>query len=565
MRRPFLGVLGMLLTAAALVAANGTRILLVARDLENRPLSGIRFAYAGVESQETSKTGATELDLASEMRAGQQIKVQILAPAFGKADEWMLVNDQVNVPMGSAPAEVVLMRRSTFRQIADEVRDAARGVGPSGELTEEVRKRVLVEAATRHGLTEGQIEAALRSFAETQDSKDRGIAAYIMGQYIQAEELLNKAAERQESDLVDTLRYLGATQYERGKYRVAADSFRKALALHPEDTTLLSWLVEALRILAEWTEAESLIRQALAIDEKNCGMDHPNVAIDLNNLGALLVSTDRLAEAEPLIRRALAIDEKSLGVNHPRVASTLSSLAQLLDMTSRAAEAEPLMRRALAIDERSFGTGHPFVAGHLNNLALVLHSTNRLAEAEPLIRRALAIDEASLGTEHPNVARDLSTLALLLQGTNRLAEAELLMRRALSIKEKSFGTEHPSVAFGLHNLALLLRTTNRLAEAEPLMRRELAIYEKRFGPDHPNIAAALGVLAQLLKETNQLAEAELLMRRALAILIDVSRRNKHDHPNRQIAADNYTGLLKAMGKTDAEIDAIMYALARAQD
>ncbi|MEL7335223.1 MAG: tetratricopeptide repeat protein, partial [Planctomycetota bacterium] len=39
--------------------------------------------------------------------------------------------------------------------------------------------------------------------------------------------------------------------------------------------------------------------------------EHPKVAIRLNNLAQLLQATNRLSEAEPLMRRALAIDEQS--------------------------------------------------------------------------------------------------------------------------------------------------------------------------------------------------------------------------------------------------------------
>ena len=62
------------------------------------------------------------------------------------------------------------------------------------------------------------------------------------------------------------------------------------------------------------------MRRALAIDETSLGQEHPDVAIDLNNLAGLLQATNRLAEAEPLMRRALAIDEASLGNDHPKVA-----------------------------------------------------------------------------------------------------------------------------------------------------------------------------------------------------------------------------------------------------
>jgi tetratricopeptide (TPR) repeat protein len=282
-------------------------------------------------------------------------------------------------------------------------------------------------------------------------------------------------------------------------------------------TRLFNQLGVLFDVKADYAQAEALKRRTLAIAEASYGPNHPEVAIRVNNLAALLYRTNRHAEAEPLYRRALAIDEKSYGPDHPDVAIDLNNLAVLLKATNRLAEAELLYRRALAIWEKSLGSDHPQVAAGLNNLAALLQNANRLAEAEPLSRRALAIDEKSYGPDHPDVAIDLNNLAQLLKATNRLAEAEPPMRRALAIDEKSFGPDHPNVARDLNNLALLLQATSRLAEAEPLMRRALEIDEKSFGPDHPNVARDLNNLALLLQATSRLAEAEPLMRRALEI------------------------------------------------
>ncbi len=251
-------------------------------------------------------------------------------------------------------------------------------------------------------------------------------------------------------------------------------------------TRLMNDVANLLYTKGLWSEAESLFRRALVLDEQTFGAEHSRVARDLNNLAQLLQATNRLAEAEPLMRRALAIDEQSYGDQHPKVAIRLNNLAQLLDATNRLAEAEPLMRRALAIGEKTFGEQHPKVALRLNNLALLLKATNRLAEAEPLMRRALAIDEQSYGDQHPKVAIRLNNLALLLMATNRLAEAEPLMRRALAIDEQSYGAEHPDVALKLNNLALLLQATNRVAEAKPLMQRAVEIVQQSLGDQHPN-------------------------------------------------------------------------------
>jgi len=345
----------------------------------------------------------------------------------------------------------------------------------------------------------------------------------------------------------------------------AVVQYSDAAGIAVPTTLLMNQLAQLLQAKSLLAEAEPLMRQALDIDEKTLGTQHPKLAILLNNLAMLLKATNRLAEAEPLMRRTLDIDERAFGAEHPNVAINLNNLAQLLKATNRLNEAEPLMRRALGIDEKAFGAEHPNVARDLNNLAQLLKVTNRLNEAEPLMRRTLDIDEKTFGTQHPNVARDLNNLALLFRATNRLNEAEPLMRRALEIDEKSFGAEHPNVAIRLNNLAALLQITNRLNEAEPLMRRALTIDEKCFGTEHPDIAIDLNNLAKLLQATNRVSEAEPLMRRHLAIFLEFTRRTGHEHPHLQAAFGNYRRLLHQMGKSDAEIEAAIAALTRSQE
>ena len=79
-----------------------------------------------------------------------------------------------------------------------------------------------------------------------------------------------------------------------------------------------------------------------------------------------------MSEAEPLVRRALAIGEASLGPNHPQVATNLNNLASLLRDTNRLSEAEPLFRRAVGIVESSLGPDHPSTLTFRKNLESLL-------------------------------------------------------------------------------------------------------------------------------------------------------------------------------------------------
>ncbi len=84
------------------------------------------------------------------------------------------------------------------------------------------------------------------------------------------------------------------------------------------------------------------MRRALDIDERAYGTEHPDVAIDLNNLARLLQDTNRLAEAEPLMRRALEIFTRSLGTDHPNTVTVRNNFVLLLREMGKNDEADNL-------------------------------------------------------------------------------------------------------------------------------------------------------------------------------------------------------------------------------
>jgi tetratricopeptide (TPR) repeat protein len=89
------------------------------------------------------------------------------------------------------------------------------------------------------------------------------------------------------------------------------------------------------------------------------GVDHPSVAIGLNNLAQLYLAQGKYAEAEPLQLRDLAISEASLGKDHPDVAISLNNLARLYEVQGNYTAAEPLYLRSLAICKNVFDAEHP--------------------------------------------------------------------------------------------------------------------------------------------------------------------------------------------------------------
>jgi tetratricopeptide (TPR) repeat protein len=143
-------------------------------------------------------------------------------------------------------------------------------------------------------------------------------------------------------------------------------------------------------------------------------------------LGYYLYDRAQYNEAEPLFKRAIALVEKTLGKEHPELAVNLNDLASLYQTQGKYQEAEPLYQRAITIGEKTLGPEHPNLAIRLNNLALLYQTQGKYEEAEPLFKRAISIDEKRLGPEHPGLATELNNLALLYQTQGKYEEAEPL-------------------------------------------------------------------------------------------------------------------------------------------
>jgi CHAT domain-containing protein/Tfp pilus assembly protein PilF len=300
----------------------------------------------------------------------------------------------------------------------------------------------------------------------------------------------------------------------------------------------------------KYADAEGLLKQVLAIEEKALGANHLRVAQSLNNLAGLYIDEGKYSDAEGLQKRALAIWEKKLGKDHPDVAAGLNNLAVVYKDQGKYADAEVLFKRALAIKEKAFGADHLEVAGTLNNLALVYDNQGKYPDAEGLLKRVLAIKEKALGPTHPEVAAALNNLANAYESQGKYADAEGLQKRALAIREKALGAEHPEVADSLQSLASVYNHRGKYAEAEVLQKRAVAIYENALGADHPRVASSLDSLAVLYLQQAKYADAERLQKRALAIREKVLGA---DHPDLATGLNNLAGVYVDQTKyADAE-------------
>lgn len=142
-----------------------------------------------------------------------------------------------------------------------------------------------------------------------------------------------------------------------------------------------------------YEKAEALFKEALAIDEKALGQDHPAVGASLENLASLYEAQERYADAEPLFGRALAIWEKSLGPEHISTAAVVRVVANFYKDWGENEKAEALYRRSLTIDEKILGSDSPHLVGNLEEYSALLRSMKRDDEATVVEQRIRMVRE----------------------------------------------------------------------------------------------------------------------------------------------------------------------------
>jgi tetratricopeptide (TPR) repeat protein len=237
-----------------------------------------------------------------------------------------------------------------------------------------------------------------------------------------------------------------------------------------------------------WPECERLLPHALEVANH---AEVARLALNeasrlLNQSGLYLYGRAEFRPAQALYERALAIHEEALGPNHPNVAIDLGNLGAALHDQGDLEGARARHERALAIDEEALGPSHPNVAIRLSNLGAVLYDQRDLEGARARLERALAIDEEALGPSHPNVAIRLSNLGAVLRGQEDLEGARARLERALAIEEEALGPNHPKIAIRLGNLGAVLRDQGDLVGARTCLKRAVAILGAAYGSEHPD-------------------------------------------------------------------------------
>jgi tetratricopeptide (TPR) repeat protein len=167
-------------------------------------------------------------------------------------------------------------------------------------------------------------------------------------------------------------------------------------------------------------------------------------------------------------RDAVSMQRKLLGDDHPDVAKSLYLLGSALFAQAKLAESEPKYRESLDILARLHADDRDEGMNARSELGLVLMWLNKLPEAEIKEREALEMARRLGTNESEYVAQVLSNLAFILTKAGKLDQAEINYRDSLAMRRKLLGDEPAALTGTLIELATLFLRERKFDEIEPV-------------------------------------------------------------------------------------------------
>jgi tetratricopeptide (TPR) repeat protein len=194
-------------------------------------------------------------------------------------------------------------------------------------------------------------------------------------------------------------------QQEYGEHSAFTATARNNLAM------VLQLLGQTSRALVEFQASLTVMRSLVA------GENAADLASLYVNIGNLFLQQEDLENAETHLRQALEIDLKFLGPDHPNVAGDYNHMAQVMEQQKKFDAALEHIDAALRIRMRTLANdAHPDVTFTLQCRGTLLCKMGRKQEAKEAFEEALKGRIHTLGLKHPAVAETQLAIVNLREG-----------------------------------------------------------------------------------------------------------------------------------------------------
>ncbi|CAF1479155.1 unnamed protein product [Adineta steineri] len=331
---------------------------------------------------------------------------------------------------------------------------------------------------------------------------------------------------------------LGSVLYKMGQFDKAEEIYQVLLDQTKDDRNkapIYQQLGSIKNNHGKYEEAITLYEKSLAIYQKTCPPNHPDLAASYNNLGGTYKSMGNYPIALSYYEKALEIKQQSLPPNHPDLASFYNNIGVIYKSMGNYSKALSYYEKALEIKQQSLPPNHPDLATSYNNIGLVHYDMGNLPKALSSHEKALEISKHSLPHNHPDLATSYNNIGLVYNSMVNYPKALSYYEKALEIQQQSLPPNHPHLAMFYNNIGLIYKNIVNYPKALSYHEKAVEIQQQSLPPNHPHLAMSYNNIGVVYKNMGNYSEARTCYERAIQIGVQSLNSN---HPNLQKYRNN---------------------------
>jgi serine/threonine protein kinase/tetratricopeptide (TPR) repeat protein len=316
--------------------------------------------------------------------------------------------------------------------------------------------------------------------------------------------------------IVESYLSLGEMNAADGRYDAADSAFAHAdelIASSPHDLrrqranelNLRGWVVQSRG--QDLAAADSLYRLAVDI-QKESEPGSPKVSVYLNDLAVNQMIRGDFDAARATYDESLELTRARFGVDHPEYALVLENLGGIAYRQGDFEKCLANLETVYAIRAANLGDDHPLVMRTRLNMGAVALGTGKSGEAVAVFEELLPRLIALKGETSQDAAATLRNLGMAYQQSGRYAEARAAFDRSRAAYTVLYPDGNEMLGRLDLNMASALLDEGRPAEAEGHALRGLETFSLDLDVSDVRVANAKGLLVKIYEAMGRPQEAE---------------------------------------------------------
>jgi CHAT domain-containing protein/Tfp pilus assembly protein PilF len=282
-------------------------------------------------------------------------------------------------------------------------------------------------------------------------------------------EVLSRIRGEKDKEVTVVKINLGTVLYNQGRYREALNLFLDALPQvgpgHPMYISMCNNIGTLYVDLNDFVLAEHYLSKVVSQSKKADGFE-PEMYIPLGNYGLAHLHLGNLKKAELLLKEALALIEKNQSKENSNYATALLNLGLVYQASGQLAKASETINKAHSIFIKIYSEAHQNTNQALTQFGNLLVDRHYFGQAEASLVSANKISQHLFGQTGPRVSQTWGNLGLLFLKTGRYRAADSCFAKAIGTYIPGMEIKNPSYANLKKNQAITCWLGGQPAKAE---------------------------------------------------------------------------------------------------